>query len=126
MSEEKRQADGYDFARGDMKMSVTILLRNSKLASVPNAEACVGSLRGIEKIADASEGPLSSVELIAMAQQYQAARDELKAVFERLPEGEREEGRKVARQLRTEEQAQMRVEQAEYERGRTQAGLYAR
>ena len=44
-----------------------------------------------------------------MARQYAAAREELRAVFERMPERERERGLQVVRRLRAEDEARLRA-----------------
>ena len=68
---------------------------------------------GVALIAEAGEGPLTERELTAMARQYAAAREELRQVFEGLPEGEQAVGREVVRKLRAEDQARIRSGQEE-------------
>lgn len=113
MSEQQRLDEGLAVGRPQMSMSVDIFLKNTKLATVRNSEECVSTIRGVALIAEAGEGPLTERELTAMARQYAAARDELRQVFERLPEGEQAVGREVVRKLRTEDQARIRSGQEE-------------
>ena len=50
MTGQQRLDEGFDFARGDMKMSIDILLKNTKLATIPSSEESVGTLRGIQRM----------------------------------------------------------------------------
>ena len=50
MTGQQRLDEGFDFARGDMKMSIDILLKNTKLALIPQSDECVGTLRGIQRM----------------------------------------------------------------------------
>lgn len=113
MSEQQRIDEGLLIGRPQMSMSVDIFLKNTKLATVRSTEECVATIRGVASIAEAGEGPLTEVELTAMARQYATARSELRQVFERLPEGEQEKGREVARKLRAEDEARIRRGQEE-------------
>ena len=80
MGDQQRLDEGFAFARSDMRQSIDVLLQKTKLGSIPKSEAAVGTLRGIQRIAELGEGPLGTGELLAIARQYEAARDELKVV----------------------------------------------
>lgn len=108
-TEQQRLDDGLLVGRQDMIMSVDILVRNTKLERVPNAGAAVAALQGIKRIAEVSgEGPLRDTELLAMARQYEAAREELRAVFELMPTRERERGLELVRKLRAQDDERLR------------------
>eukprot|EP00746_Dinoflagellata_sp_MGD_P058879 gnl/MRDRNA2_/MRDRNA2_251520_c0_seq1.p1 gnl/MRDRNA2_/MRDRNA2_251520_c0~~gnl/MRDRNA2_/MRDRNA2_251520_c0_seq1.p1 ORF type:complete len:282 (-),score=57.44 gnl/MRDRNA2_/MRDRNA2_251520_c0_seq1:41-886(-) len=93
--------------RSNMAMSVDILLRNSKLESIPNSAPAVRALREVTRIAEANEGPLNKDEFLAMARQYEIARQELRATFESMPKEQQEQGRAIARGLFVEDQKRM-------------------
>lgn len=109
-TEQQRFDDGLLVGRQDMIMSVEILIRNAKLERVPNTGAAVAALQGVKRIAEVGgTGLLGQPELLAMARQYAAAREELRAAFERMPERERERGLQVVRRLRAEDEARLRA-----------------
>ena len=109
-TQQQRFDDALLVGRQDMIMSVEILIRNAKLERVPNTGAAVAALQGVKRIAEVGgTGLLGQPELLAMARQYAAAREELRAVFERMPERERERGLQVVRRLRAEDEARLRA-----------------
>ena len=72
-SEQDRIDQNLLIARAQMPLSVSILIRNTKLEQIRGAEGVTASLRGAARIAEVGEGPLTSVELSAMAKQYRSA-----------------------------------------------------
>lgn len=94
--------------RDNMVQSVAILLRNSKLAEIPNAGKALNALQEVSRIATASSGPLTKEEYLAMARQYEATREELRLVFGALPKERQDEAKAIARSLRAADEERMR------------------
>ena len=107
-TEDERRREGLEFGRPQMIMSTDILLRNTKLGSLPGCAAPALTLGGVKRIANVGEGALSSEELLMMASQYAKARAELRVAFEALPAEEQREGKEIARRLRAEDDARKR------------------
>lgn len=110
LSEQQRIESGIPLiGRRYVVNSVDILLRNSKLASVPRTGAAVEALREVARIAERGAGALSSEEYLAMAGQCKAAREQLGGrVFELMPRWQRDEGRAVQERIRAADQERMR------------------
>ena len=79
--------------REEMLQSVSVMLRNSDLAAIPDGGEAAAALASISGIAEAGEGPLTPDELVAIAGQYGATQAELQRVFEALPLAEQDQGR---------------------------------
>ena len=70
-------AEGLDqkliLARQQASLFVRILIRNTNLEQISGAQGAVAFIRGVATVAEAGLGPLTSVEILAMAKQYRAA-----------------------------------------------------
>ena len=112
-TDEERNREGLDFGRPQMAMSTDILLKNTKLSSLPGCAEAALTLGGVKRIASVGEGALTSEELLLMAGQYAKARDELRIVFEALPAEEQATAKTITRRLRAQDDERKR--QAEEE-----------
>ena len=90
-SEQERIDHSLLIGRQQMPLSVSILIANTKMEQIRGAEGAVASLRGAAKIAEVGEGPLTSLELSAMAKQYRAAQVWLGALRSALDEHSRDD-----------------------------------
>lgn len=102
-------------SRGEMKASIDVILKNSKLATFPNADDAADTLRGVKLIAGAGQGDLTIDEFRSMAKQYQRARDELRKVFEALPEDQQATGKAMVREMRAADEKRVREFEEEQE-----------
>ena len=59
---------------------------------------------------------MSTTELLAIARQYEVAREELRRVFQAMPEAEQQAAKEIVRQLRAQDQARIRAALEEEER----------
>ena len=71
--ESERFDPSLILARRQTPLFVRILIRNTNLEQISGAQGAAAALRGVAAIAEAGLGPLTSAELLAMAQQYRAA-----------------------------------------------------
>ena len=87
----RQQSKGIDvlqpnyIRREYLLQSVSKMLRNSNLASIPGGGEAAAALASISSIAEAGYGDLSPDELIRIAGQYGATQAELQRVLEALP-----------------------------------------
>lgn len=116
--QERSEKGRPPIGRSELKASVDLLLRNSKLATIPNAREAADTLRGVKAIADTGNGSLQRDELTAMAKQYARAGEELQKVFEAMPAEEQAEGKAITRELRAARNERVRAIREEEEKVR--------
>jgi hypothetical protein len=119
-SDEERKAQNLLLGRAQLGLSVDILLKNTRLASLPGGDEPTLTLLSVKRMAQDGSGPLGGADLVRIADAYARARDELRVAFEALPAAEQQQGRAIARQLRAEDDE--RIRQAEV--GQVQRALY--
>ena len=79
--------------REDMVQSANVMLTNSGLATIADADEAASALRSISSVAEAGEGPLSGDEFVAIADHYATARAECRRVFKALPREQQDEAK---------------------------------
>jgi hypothetical protein len=99
---------GYAFGRGDMALSVEILLKNTRLERIANAADSASVLRAIATIAETGSGPLRADDYRAIARQYSAARDELRRAFLLFPAPQQQAALELTRAMRASDQERIR------------------
>jgi hypothetical protein len=124
--EEERERAGYAFGRNQMEMSVDVLLRNTRLSSLPGCATPALTIGEVKRIASRRDGMLSQADLLAMAAAYSRSREELRVAFEAMPERERREGKEIVRGLKAADDERKRAAQAEEEAAIAERGLYPR
>ena len=112
-TQEERQRDGLELARTQMELSTDVLLKNTKLASLPGCVQPALTLGGVKRIAQSGEGALTEGELLLMAGAYALARSELRVAFEALPPEEQQAAKDIVRKLRAEDDERKRQAQDE-------------
>jgi hypothetical protein len=122
LTEQQRKEAGRwpPITRNELKQSVDVLLRSSKLATFGDAGAeAAGILNGVKLTAGAGSGVITSDEYLIMARQYEQARDALKTVFESFSEVQQAEGREAVRKLQAAFAERVRQLEEEDEKLRT-------
>ena len=122
LTEQQRKEAGRwpPITRNELKQSVDVLLRSSKLATFGDAGAeAAGILNGVKLTAGAGSGVITSDEYLIMARQYEQARDALKTVFESFSEVQQAEGREAVRKLQAAYAERVRQLEEEDEKLRT-------
>lgn len=104
--------------RAELKGSVDVLLRNSKLATLPKGDEAAGVLGGVKLIVGSGNSPLSKEEYLIVASQYSKARDACRAVFESFTAAQQAEAKEIVRKLQTETKERIRQNQEEEEKVR--------
>lgn len=122
LSEKQRDEEGLVFARNQIKLSVEILLKNTKLGSLPGGAQPALTLADVQRVAERGDGPFTSTELLAMAALYARAREELRVAFMAMPADEQRDGKEAARLLRAADDER----KAQYEREALQDSLYGK
>ena len=102
--------------RQDMAQSVDVMIKNSRLETLPNGLEAASKLRGIRLTAKMGQGPLEKEDYLIMAQQYAATREDLRRGFEAMTPEEQAEGKRIVRELRQRDEAKMKEFQEEAER----------
>lgn len=102
--------------RGDMYKSVDVMIANSKLESLPNGREAAQTLRGIQLACKLGKGPLAQDEYVGMANQYKAAREELRRGFESMSREEQAEGKAIIRGVQMRDQAMVKKYEEEAEK----------
>ena len=108
LSPMQRESEGLVIGRQQLSLSTDILLRNTKLGSLPGCAAPALTLGGIRQIAQRNEGTLSPAELVLAANLYARARSELRVAFESMPVEEQRAGKEIVRQLRAADEERIR------------------
>lgn len=112
MSEEERKKGGLAIGRLNMAQSTDILVKNTKLRNI-GCDQPADTLDEIKTIASSGSGKLTREELLAMADRYAKARNELGKAFMSLTQEEQREGKEVARQLRLADEERIAANRAE-------------
>jgi len=94
--------------RTDLVRSVDVMVTNSKVASFSPAAAV--SLRGISRIVNGGTGDMNQDEYLAVARQYEAAREDLRRAFESLSSEKQAEGKMIMRGLRAKDEERMQTQ----------------
>jgi len=94
--------------RTDLVRSVDVMVTNSKVASFSPAAAV--SLRGISRIVNGGTGDMNQDEYLAVARQYEAAREDLRRAFESLSSEKQAEGKIIMRGLRAKDEERMQTQ----------------
>ena len=115
---QRSEAGRRPISRNEIAFSVDAILKNSKLATLPNGGEAADTLRGVKVIAAVGQGELTSDEYTAIAKQYKRANEELKVVFDGLPAEDQEKGREIARKRRAEVAARVKAFEEEQEKVR--------
>ena len=102
--------------RADMVKSIDVMIANSQLASIPGGSEAASTLRGVQVVAKAGTGSLSAAEYELMANQYAAAREDLRRAFQAMSAGAQAEGKAFVRGLRAKDEARMQEMNDEEER----------
>ena len=79
--------------RGELKQSVDVLLKNSKLATYPKGDDAAGVFYGVKFILGSGDSPLTRDDYILVANQYGKGRDACRAVFESFTEAQQREAK---------------------------------
>ena len=98
-------------ARGDLTQSVGIMVKNSKIATI--APQAAVTLQGIPEYLS-SKSPstdMSFDEYLTVAKKYEQTREDLRVAFEKLPEEDQLEGRKIVRAIRKRDMERMEAMQ---------------
>jgi len=105
----QQQGEGEEIVIGrpQMQQSIKILLEKTQLERMPNSDAAVRELRSISSIAGEGQGPLAARELKDIARAYSRAREALRLVFESFSEVERDECKRIFRQMQAQDRARL-------------------
>lgn len=93
-------------ARDDLVRSVEVMVANSRIAAF--APAAAVTLQGIPPLVRIGTGDLTPDEYVAVANKYEAAREDLRRAFDTLSPQEQEEGKTIVRRLRAGDEERMR------------------
>ena len=85
-----------------------VLVRNSKLSTLPKGEDAAGVFNGIKFILGSGDSPLTREEYVLVANQYGKGRDACRAVFESFTEAQQAEAAVEPVELTAEEVAVLR------------------
>ncbi len=93
--------------RGDLTQSVGIMVKNSKIATIAPQAAI--TLQGIPEYLS-SKSPTTDMsfdEYLTVAKKYEQAREDLRVVFETMPEQDQLEGKQIVRAIRKRDMERM-------------------
>ena len=90
LTEQQRKDVGRwpPIGRGELKQSVDVLLKNSKLTTYPKGDDAAGVFYGVKFILGSGDSPLTRDDYILVANQYGKGRDACRAVFESFTEAQ--------------------------------------
>ena len=124
MDEAELERGGFVIERSQMAMSTDILLKNTRLSSLPGCVPAALTLASIKQIAQDGKGALTPAEEAKMALAYFKAREQLRLAFEALPAAEQADAKAIVRKLRAEDLARIREGEREMELEQQQRALY--
>jgi len=94
--------------RGDLVQSTDLMIRNSRIAEI--APVAAMTLRGIPRIVEGGKGDMTKDEYLAVAKQYDAAREDLRRAFESMTVEEQMVGKSIVRKLRAKDEEQLEMQ----------------
>lgn len=94
--------------RNDLLQSTDVMIKNSKIAAI--APAAAVTLKGVARIVNDGTGDMTKGDYLAVAKQYEAAREDLRRAFESMPQEEQAEGKDVVRRLRAKDEERMQLQ----------------
>jgi len=95
-------------ARGDLVQSTDVMIRNSRIAEI--APVAAMTLRGIPRIVDGGKGDMTIDDYLAVAKQYEAAREDIRRAFEGMSVEEQMVGKSIVRKLRAKDESQLEMQ----------------